>query len=134
MSDKLCPIQCPRYDSTVSCSCGQPGELQRSSLRSKETRNQPTSLGDCAGIPVDVGPVCESCGVPLVEHLGLIGMCAELQRAKIELSDLRNWKAGAVTASQALRIQEVGAELGVRSGEAIEREVDRFAKLGEVQK
>lgn len=31
-----------------------------------------TSFGDCAGIPMDVGPVCESCGVPLVEHLGLI--------------------------------------------------------------
>lgn len=82
-----------------------------------------TSFGDCAGIPMDSGPVCESCGVPLVEHLGLIGTCAELQRVQKELSDLRNWKAGAVTASQALRIQEVGAELGVRSGESIEAAV-----------
>ena len=48
-----------------------------------------TSLGDCAGIPVDGGLVCESCGVPLVEHLGLIGMCAELQRVTAERDELR---------------------------------------------
>ena len=43
-----------------------------------------TSLGDCAGIPVDGGLVCESCGLALVEHLGLIGACAELQRVTAE--------------------------------------------------
>ena len=48
-----------------------------------------TSLGDCAGIPVDGGLVCESCGLALVEHLGLIGACAELQRVTAERDDLR---------------------------------------------
>ena len=81
MSDRLCPIQCPHYDSTVSCSCGQPGEPQRSSLRSKEIRNRPESQMDA--------PACESCGVPLIEHAGLYGTCAELQRVTKERDELR---------------------------------------------
>lgn len=48
-----------------------------------------TSFGDCAGIPMDSGPVCESCGVPLIGHLGLIGTCAELQRVTTERDELR---------------------------------------------
>ena len=52
-------------------------------------------VGCCGGSIVDEGaPRCESCGVPLVKHLGLTGTCAEktrylsLLRRVIELTRL----------------------------------------------
>jgi len=32
---------------------------------------------------------CPSCGTPYLAHLGMIGVCAELQAAKVEIERLR---------------------------------------------
>lgn len=35
-------------------------------------------------------PKCASCGEPFSRHLGLIALCKELQKAKAEISDLKD--------------------------------------------
>ena len=56
------------------------------------TEPNPEDLYD----PDDKGPICESCGVALVDHLGLIGTCRQLQEAREEIERLRKLCANAL--------------------------------------
>ena len=44
-------------------------------------RNSNPHVADCTLPPV-VEPSCPSCGIPYVDHIGLVGTCAELLKAK----------------------------------------------------
>jgi hypothetical protein len=46
-------------------------------------------VGDTMADPLE--PTCEACGVPYVEHLGLIGTCNRLQRALKLLEEVCSW-------------------------------------------
>lgn len=57
---------------------------------------------------------CDSCGVPFIEHLGLIGTCADLRRARIRVRTLEH---GIRRALEATDLEAAKAALRAIPGE-----------------